>query len=443
MPWLLSACSGDVRAPSVDEPTGTEPPANNSNDQFTLQAMSAVVALDEGEGLVSVPVTITRAPGHTDDITLTAVGQSDADELLLTRRFADSVLDASEATTELQLDLAIAARPIQPQTRTLIVSATDSAGRTSSTALNLAVRPTTAPDVYLLIGQSNMVGISEDDARQALPGEADETVADILQLNVTFNDDNNFGEPDDFTNPAMLFNTGNPVTVALDPLHSGLQSDGSKTGTRIGLGLSFAKRAIGDTTAQIILVPAAWSDTGFCRRETNSFEGIGWNATPQTNRALSGTLLHDRAIARADIALEQSGGVLRGILWHQGEADSEDSACAQSYASNLTEMIESLRTNIAPDGRGTGARGPDVDIPFIVGTMAMGEEQAPFSDNKMLVDAAHRNVATAVSFADFVNNDDLVPPAFACGGGSCIHFGADALREMGARYYERLIDVLL
>ncbi len=417
-------------------------PAEIDNEQFTVVLGNSTVAITEGQGLVTVPLTLSRAPGFEGVITLDAIGQSAGDELFLTRRFADPTLSDAETTTELQLELAIANRPILPQQRTLIVTATDTNGLSSSAQLDLQVQPTAAPDVYLLIGQSNMVGISEEDARQSLAGEADAPVATIRQLNVTFNDANNFSEAADFTDPAMLFNTGNPLTIALDPLHSGLQSNGSKSGTRIGMGLSFAKRAMSDTTAQIFLVPAAWSDTGFCARETNVLPGIGWNATPKSNRALSGTLLHDRAIARANITLEQTGGILRGILWHQGEADAEDTACAQSYADNLTEMAESLRSNINPDARGPEARGPDADIPFIVGTMSKGGAQVPFSDNKLLVDTVHRNIANALSFADFVNNDDLIPPAFACGGGSCIHFGAEALREMGARYYERLVNVL-
>lgn len=450
--WLVSGCDSDVRTLQAEEveeqveevevEVEVELPVDTGDAPFALTLANTTVAITEGSGQITLPVTLTRVAGYEGDVTLTAEGQVPSDELFLTSSFEDATLNEGETNTQLQLELAIAPRPIQPQTRAIAIRATDSQGRISSAVLSLRVQPTVAPDVYLLIGQSNMIGISEDDARQSLAGEPDEPVESIRQLNVTFNDDNNFSQASDFTNPAMLFNTGNPLTVALDPLHSGLQSNGSKSGTRIGMGISFAKRAINDTTAQIFLVPAAWSDTGFCQRESNTVPGIGWNATTKTNPALSGTLLHDRAIARANIALDQTGGVLRGILWHQGEADSEDSACAQTYAANLTEMIESLRTNINPDARGALARGPDAAIPFIVGTMAMGDEQAPFSPDKLLVDAAHRNIANAVTFADFVNNDDLVPPAFACGGGSCIHFGAVALREMGGRYYDRLIETL-
>ncbi|MFK7996655.1 MAG: sialate O-acetylesterase [Granulosicoccus sp.] len=432
---LFSGCDSDL-----DAGVGNTNPGLGT-EKFTLFLDSSEVSITEGADQIEVPVTLSRTQGHQGDITLSATGLNQDDELYLSRRFTDNELDIDEQSTSLQLALAIGPQPIQPHSRNILVTATDESGESNTASLIVQVNPTDKPDIYLLIGQSNMIGISEDNSKQADPGEPDEPVSGIRQLNVTFNDDENFSLASDFTNPEKLFDNSEPLTIALDPLHTGFQSDGSKTGMRIGLGLSFAKRAQQDTNADIYLVPAAWSDTGFCKRDTNRLPGIGWNATQKTNPQLSGTLLHDRAIARADITIAETGGILRGILWHQGEADSENASCAQNYAQNLTELIQSLRTNIAQDARGAGARGPDTDIPFIVGTMAMGGEQTPFSENKLLVDAAHRALPTIVGFTDFVNNDDLIPAAYPCGGGSCVHFGARALREMGGRYYERMISL--
>ena len=439
MALLLTACGSDLSSPSEDRTVGTtDEPAQSEN--FTLILDNTTVNITEGQGLVDIPLSISRNEGPFSDITLTVDVPDQSDEAFLSRQFTDSVLGLDEASSSLQLDLAIAPQALMPHTRTLVVIATDAAGARATANLTLQVQPTSAPDVYLLIGQSNMIGISEENARQSQAGGLDAPVDNIRQLNVTFNDSTNFSAPEDFTDPEKLFNTGDPLPIALDPLHEGLQSDGNKSGTRIGMGLSFAKQAAVNTSAEIFLVPAAWSDTGFCKRETNILPDIGWNATAKNNAALSGTLLHDRAIARANIALDRTGGVLRGIIWHQGEADSDDPACAQVYQANLIELVQSLRTNINVDGRGEAARGPDANIPFVVGTMSMAGDQAPFSDTKLLVDATHRNIAQLLPFANVVNNDDLVPPAFPCGGGSCIHFGAAALREMGVRYYEQLLS---
>ena len=415
---------------------------NIPSNQFEFSFDTTEFAVVEGAGVVQFPLTITRTAGHQNDINLFVSGVTAIDDELLGRQFSDSVISVNETQTQLQFSVAIGPKPIRAHERNIQISGIDSAGEIFAQVLTLRVTPTSAPDVYLLIGQSNMVGNSEDDAKQAGPGGLDEPVERIKQLNVTGNDSDNFPNIASFTNPDSLVDTNNPLTVAVDPLHSGLESAGIKSGTRIGLGLAFAQRALLDTSADIFLVPAAWSDTGFCSRETNLLPGSGWNAAPQTNAAFSGTLLHDRAIARASLTLEQTGGILRGILWHQGEADSDNQICASAYAQNLLDMVRSMRSNIAEDARGAAARGPDADIPFIVGTMSMGGGQVPFSASKLLVDAAHRTVGEQINHANHVNADDLIPPVYPCGAGSCIHYGSVALREMGVRYYEALISTL-
>ena len=444
----IIACDSELRTDPDDpgNPLPADSGAIDTSDNLALALGTTSVQLSEGGDRVSVPVSITRLNSSAETVALSAFGQSATDESQLSMQFSDASLDPSETSSSLELSLAIGPRAINAQTRTIVVTA-ESGATALSASFSISVQPTNRPDVYLLIGQSNMIGFSEDNSKQAGPGGLDEPNSRIRQLNVTGNDDENFQVAADFTTPANLYNTGLPLTIAVDPLHDGFDvSINGKGGQRIGPGLSFAKRALADTTAEIYLVPGAWSDTGFCRRDTNRVPGIGWNATQQSSTALSGTLLHDRAIARADITLEQTGGILRGILWHQGEADSDDPACAASYAENLAELADSLRTNIAEDARGATARGPNADVPFIVGTMSMGNDgvsdQTPFSETKQLVDSAHRAIASSVPLSAVVNNDDLVPVAFPCGEGSCVHFGAAAYREMGSRYYDTLISLL-
>lgn len=456
--WVagLSGCDSDLQTPA-DPPTTipvepvTPSPGNPgdvaANDAFSIQLTNESIAMVEGAGSVSVGLTAERLLPQQQPITLTAQGVSISDEQNMTWQLSDASLSAGESSANLTLRLLIGQRPIETQTRRFRITASDGINQPLALELAIQVQPTSRPDVYLLAGQSNMVGFSENGAKQATAGGADAPVERIKQLNVTGNDGENFAVAADFTNPANIHNEGLPVTVAVDPLHDGFDTriDG-KAGELIGPALSFAKRALLDTSADIILVPAAWSDTGFCKRDTNRVDGIGWNATPKSNTALSGTLLHDRAIARTNIALAETGGILRGILWHQGEADSDDQACAESYADNLTELVVSLRTNIDQDARGSVARGPGSDVPFIAATMSKGNdsrsEQSPFNDRKQLVDDAHRNIGNVVPMAGFVNNDDLVPTAFPCGEGSCVHFGSAAYREMGSRYYEELVSLL-
>lgn len=447
---LVVACDSDLATDTVDEDVSDLPEsAGDSSDLLALELGDGAIVLEEGAATATdIPVSISRQPGAPANVRLSAALLDSTDEAYTSLTFSDDLLSIDETSSTLSMQLAIASRPILSEVRTLIVTASDENGtELLSASIDFSVTPTDLPDLYLLVGQSNMVGFSEDDSKRADSGEADEPVDRIFQLNVTGNDGENFASTADFTNPASNFNEGLPLTQALDPLHDGFDTsiDG-KEGQRIGPGLSFAKRALVDTTADIYLIPAAWSDTGFCSRDTNRFEGSGWNASQTDNEALSGTLLYDRAITRANIALSQTNGILRGILWHQGEADSDDQACAEVYAENLVELASALRSNIDEDARGSIARGDDADVPFIVGTMSQGSDDRgdmlPFNDSKQMVDDVHRNVASLIPLADVVINDDLIPPDYPCGEGSCIHFGAAAYREMGHRYYETLIRLL-
>ena len=137
------------------------------------------------------------------------------------------------------------------------------------------------------------------------------------------------------TTPSVAVNIEQPPLIeALDPLHEPLGPDGTgKDDAYIGPGLSFAKAALANTDASIVLVPAAWSGSEFCLNEDATPLG-GWNAVEPDEPALSNTLMFDRAVVRVNEALEISGGILRGILWHQGETDATEE-CAPLYHDNL------------------------------------------------------------------------------------------------------------
>ncbi len=452
---LLTGCSSDIEDPtpvSGNDTAGTGQNNTNNpqtdagqanNGTYSLILSRDSVNLVEGNS-VSVTVQIQRSEGYDRQVTLALEGQS-ADQLSqLSWEFDNTRILPNQSSTTLTLFMDYSALPIQRQNRTVRIIGTDG-GVQSVSVLNIDVEPTSLPDIYLLAGQSNMVGFSELQAKQAFAGGADAPDDRIQQLNVTGNDGENFTSTASFTDTNAIAVPSPRRTPAVDPLHDGYDSSiNGKESSRIGLGISFAKRAIANTRASIYLVPAAWSDTGFCRRTRADFEGVlGWNATSSNNPALSGTLLHDRAIARANLALQETGGILRGILWHQGEADSDDLACAQLYEQNIRELVNSLRTNIIQDARGAVARGPNANIPFVVGTMSRGGAYADFNSTKSIVDGVHRNIKNVVPFSAFVNNDDLVPPAYPCGEGDCIHFGSSALRQMGSRYYDFLIEAAI
>jgi|GEM_PF-2928925 len=315
---------------------------------------------------------ISVAPDGREQVSLSVTPSQAADAKGVIVQLGKASLDRDDPATSVIFRLPIGMQPIFPHTRTFKILAT-SGDEVRSADIVLDVEPTAAPDVYLLIGQSNMVGSSEAGAKDVSPGGSDERNERIRQLNVTPNTGVIFGEKEDC-------------------------------------------QAIKDELA--------------------------WNASRTNNAALAGTSLLERALTRLRMTLSATDGVFRAILWHQGGADSNDQACADSYADNLKRMVERLRREAAQDSRGASARGSNAPIPFIVATQSKGKDnRGDFSDwssTKRQVDAVHRGVSGLLPFADWVNNDDLVPPAYPCGSGSCVHFGAAANREVGRRYYDAL-----
>ncbi|MBX2883788.1 MAG: sialate O-acetylesterase [Granulosicoccus sp.] len=431
--FALFGCSGSDRGVS-------------SSDLFSISSANSTFSIVEGENAgINIPITLTRAPNYNGDVEFRLTGNSSSDTTDVTAVFSNSTLDSNATSTTLNLRLDIAALPILAQQRTFVIRAADAAdsSQQSNQRITVNVTPVDAMDVYLLIGQSNMVGFSGDGTKMAGPGEPDEPNDRILQLNVTKNSETEvFTDASSYTDINTIALSPRLV-VAEDPLHVPQNSDSrAKEENYIGLGLSFAKRALQDTSRNIVLVPAAWSGSAFC---INSLPAAYWNPseTPD-NSNLGNTLLFDRAVARTNLALSESGGILRGILWHQGESDAfaENPACADLYQQNLQLLVSELRSRIIADRRGPAARQPDANIPFVVGTMSVGNDSngdfSILSAEKQIIDNVHRSVESLVSHSALSNHDDLVPPAYPCGNSSCIHFGAEAFRVMGGRYYDAL-----
>ena len=245
----------------------------------------------------------------------------------------------------------------------------------ASVALAAAEKPA-LPDekselhVYLLIGQSNMAGrgrMTEAD-KQPVPG--------VLTL-----------DKQDAWKPAA------------HPLHFDKPSIAG-----VGLGLSFARvMKEAHSEATIGLVPCAVGGTPLSR----------WSR---------GGDLYERALKRARVALQD--GTLKGVIWHQGEADSRTAELANSYAERLDRMVRDLRDDLdAPD------------VPFVAGELGRffvePREHGP-TVNKALNGLPKRvsNTATASSEGLTHKGDD-------------VHFGSGALRRFGRRYAGRMVQLQL
>ncbi len=433
----LSACSG-----SDDGSEGTTD-GGTSTGIFSIEPVPAM-QLEEGDGLgVNIPVILTRLQGHSNTITLSIEGVQDSDDRLITFTYAPAQLPAGQSVSTINARLAIDDLPIMPQQRRLTLRASDGID-SASIPVVLNITPVQAPDVYLLAGQSNMVGFSGDGTKLSNLGGPDEPNPRILQLNVTKNDQwEIFNSESAFVSSSTNVISEDPIVQAEDPLHIPLDPNNTsgKDLSYIGMGLTFAKAALNNTTQNIVLVPTAWSGSAFC----DNFDGpIGqWNAQDTPDPNLGNTWLYDRAIARTNLALQETNGILRGILWHQGESDAND-RCASSYLSNLERLAQQLRLNIDQDRRGGALRRASANVPFVLGTMSRGvDERADLSEfwpDKQKIDDAHRTLPSKIAHAAVTITDDITPAnGYPCGNTTCIHYGAAALREMGERYYQALI----
>ena len=121
-----------------------------------------------------------------------------------------------------------------------------------------------------------------------------------------------------------------------------------------------------------------------------------------------------RALGRARAAIRD--GVLRGILWHQGESDTFEHSLAERYEAQLDAMIREWR-----DALGT-------QIHFVAGRLAEPNDGATLAlVNRAVAELPKRVARTAV--VDVAGLETRGP----------WHFTAPAARELGRRYAAAMI----
>ena len=245
----------------------------------------------------------------------------------------------------------------------------------SATAQN-SLPPKENFDLFLPVGQSNMAG-------RGKVTEADQAPVDCL----------------------LMFNAEQEWVPAVDPLHF----DKPKI-AGVGLGRTFGIEIAKTSPGKVIgLIPCAVGGTGF----------DVWK--PGARDSATKTHPWDDAMVQAKAALKD--GTLRGILWHQGESDSNPEKSV-GYEAKLHDLIVRFRTELgAPD------------VPFIVGQLGKFDGK-PWTDARYVVDKAHQDLPSKVAATAFVSADGLVD------GGDKTHFDAESMRKFGLRYaaaYRNLI----
>ncbi len=235
--------------------------------------------------------------------------------------------------------------------------------------------------IFLLLGQSNMEGDP--------PPEAQDEVENPRVRVLAYDDCENLGR------------THNQWYVARPPLHS----------CRFGLGPGdyFGKAlAAALPNATIGLVPNAIAgvDIDFFRKGVVSSRRSEFRIPPDNH--WSGA--YEWVILRARLA--QRVGVLRGILFHQGESDTGQEA----WIGKVKEIVGDLRKDLNLG-----------DVPFIAG--------------ELLHDGScHRHNHIIGRLPSHITNAHVVSASGLRGLDQC-HFDAAAQRTLGQRYADKLLEV--
>jgi hypothetical protein len=125
---------------------------------------------------------------------------------------------------------------------------------------------------------------------------------------------------------------------------------------------------------------------------------------------------------REKAQLSLNKGVIKGILWHQGESNA-NSTDLPVYTDALLQLFAKFREYIGND-----------ELPIILGELgkfAIPEEKAA---NYEEVNTIIRNIATKFDHLYYVSSDGLDH------NGDHVHFNSAAQRELGKRYAKRYIE---
>lgn len=196
----------------------------------------------------------------------------------------------------------------------------------------------------------------------------------------------------------LVFNKAGEWAPAIAPLHF------DKPGIAgVGLGRTFAiEYAENNPQVTVGLIPCAVGGSSL-----DAWQPGGFHESTNTHP-------YDDCMKRMQQAIV--AGELKGILWHQGESDSNP-ALSKTYQSKLDELFERFRTEF-----------DSPSVPIVIGQLGQFTEK-PWDESRKLVDQAHRTLPDRMTNTVFVHSDGLGHK------GDQTHFSAEAYREFGHRYF--------
>lgn len=234
------------------------------------------------------------------------------------------------------------------------------------------IKPDPNFHLYLLVGQSNMAGRGEIDS---------------------------LSSPN---NPRILMLTDeNKWFIAKDPLHF----DKPKI-AGVGPGLAFAQKMLTfekKRKVRIGLIPCAVGGTSIDMWQPgkDAYDGQYFP--------------YDDAIKRLHVAMKD--GIIKGIIWHQGEGDSNDEK-AKVYIEKLEKLIMLFRDEIG-----------NQRTPFVAGELGY------YKENYMLINNELRRLPDIVPLSAVATSEQLIH------NGDGTHLDSKSARELGRRMAIRMHEL--
>lgn len=112
----------------------------------------------------------------------------------------------------------------------------------------------------------------------------------------------------------------------------------------------------------------------------------------------------------------QKTGIVKGIIWHQGESDSNK---AENYTSKFVALVESFRKDLGVS-----------NLPVVVGEIGRWKKSSE-TINRVISELKNH-----IKYVDYVKTNELTSI------GDDSHFNAESQRILGERYAMKMIELL-
>jgi hypothetical protein len=205
------------------------------------------------------------------------------------------------------------------------------------------------------------------------------------------------GETDSLSTPnnirILMLNEEDEWSIARDPLHFDKPEVAG-----VGPGLAFAQKMLAfekNKDVKIGLIPCAVGGTSIDMWQPgkDAYEGQYYP--------------YDDAIKRLHVASQD--GVIKGIIWHQGESDSSEEK-AEVYIDKLQKLIARYRDETGND-----------DLPFVAGELGYYKENYKNINNEL------KKLPELVSHTAVATSEGLVHK------GDGTHLDSESARTLGER----------